>query len=84
MAGNAVVLKHASNVPGFALAIESVFREAGFPEHLFRTLLIPSRDVRTLIDAPAIATVTLTRSVAAGQQEAGTASAAHPTQHTTS
>ena len=75
MAGNAAVLKHASNVPGCAVAIESVFREAGFPEHLFRTLLIPSRDVRSLIEAPTIAAVTLTGSVAAGQQVAGAAGA---------
>jgi succinate-semialdehyde dehydrogenase/glutarate-semialdehyde dehydrogenase len=52
-----------------------VFREAGFPEHLFRTLLIPSRDVRSLIEAPTIAAVTLTGSVAAGQQVAGAAGA---------
>ncbi len=75
MAGNAAVLKHASNVPGCALAIESVFREAGFPEPLFRTLLIPSRDVRALIEAPSIAAVTLTGSVEAGRQVAGAAGA---------
>lgn len=67
MAGNTAVLKHASNVPGCALAIEDVFREAGFPANVFRTLLIPSRDVEALIDNPATAAATLTGSVAAGQ-----------------
>jgi succinate-semialdehyde dehydrogenase/glutarate-semialdehyde dehydrogenase len=70
MAGNAAVLKHASNVPGCGLAIESVFREAGFPENLFRTVLIPGREVRGLIENPAIAAVTLTGSVEAGRQVA--------------
>jgi len=74
-AGNAVVLKHASNVPGCALAIESVFRDAGFPENLFRTLLVPSRDVRALIEDPNIAAVTLTGSVDAGRQVAAAAGA---------
>jgi len=75
MAGNGAVLKHASNVPGCALAIESVFHEAGFPENLFRTLLVPSRDVQALIEDPAIAAVTLTGSVGAGRQVAGAAGA---------
>jgi succinate-semialdehyde dehydrogenase / glutarate-semialdehyde dehydrogenase len=75
MAGNGAVLKHASNVPGSALAIEAVFREAGFPENLFRTVLVPSRDVRALIEDPAIAAVTLTGSVEAGRQVASAAGA---------
>lgn len=75
MAGNAAVLKHASNVPGCALAIERVFREAGFPENLFRTVLIPGREVRALIEEPAIAAVTLTGSVDAGRQVASAAGA---------
>ena len=75
-AGNAAVLKHASNVPGCALAIEGVFRDAGFPQNLFRTLLIPSRDVRALIEDPNIAAITLTGSVDAGRQVAGAAGAA--------
>ena len=67
MAGNGAVLKHASNVPGCALALEEVFREAGFPENLFRTVLIGSRDIKPLIEDPRIAAVTLTGSVEAGR-----------------
>jgi succinate-semialdehyde dehydrogenase/glutarate-semialdehyde dehydrogenase len=73
MAGNAAVLKHASNVPGCALAIEAVFREAGFPQDLFRTVLIAGRETRPLIEDPAIAAVTLTGSVEAGRQVAAAA-----------
>ena len=73
MAGNTAVLKHASNVPGSALALEEVFREAGFPKDAFRTLLIPSRDVRAIIEDHAISAVTLTGSVPAGRQVASQA-----------
>lgn len=73
MAGNAGVLKHASNVPGCALAIEEVFREAGFPEDLFRTLLVGSSQVDRLIEHPRIAAVTLTGSTPAGQAVAAKA-----------
>jgi succinate-semialdehyde dehydrogenase/glutarate-semialdehyde dehydrogenase len=76
MAGNTAVLKHASNVPGCALAIESVFRDAGFPENVFRTLLIPSQDVKALIEGPTITAVTLTGSVEAGRRVAEAAGAA--------
>jgi succinate-semialdehyde dehydrogenase/glutarate-semialdehyde dehydrogenase len=67
MAGNAALLKHASNVPGCALAIEGIFREAGFPEHLFRTLLVGSDAVAGLIEDPRVAAVTVTGSVRAGK-----------------
>ncbi|MDW6023626.1 NAD-dependent succinate-semialdehyde dehydrogenase [Mesorhizobium sp. BAC0120] len=67
MAGNAAVLKHSSNVPGCALAIEEVFREAGFPEHLFRTLLIGSRAIDGMIENPLIRAVTLAGSGPAGR-----------------
>jgi len=70
MAGNAGVLKHASNVPGCALAIESVFREAGFPRGLFATVLVGSPAVAGLIADPRIAAVTLTGSDRAGSQVA--------------
>jgi len=76
MAGNAAVLKHASSVPGCALAIEAVFREAGFPEDLFRTVLIPGGQVRALIEDENIAAVTLTGSVAAGREVAAAAGGA--------
>jgi len=73
MAGNTAVLKHASNVPGCALAIEAVFRDAGFPADVFRTLMIPSRDVRAVIEDEAVAAVSLTGSVDAGRQVASQA-----------
>jgi succinate-semialdehyde dehydrogenase/glutarate-semialdehyde dehydrogenase len=67
MAGNAGLLKHASNVPGCALAIEEIFREAGFPEGLFRTLLVPGSRVDALIEHPLVRGVTLTGSTPAGR-----------------
>ena len=67
MAGNAAVLKHASNVFGCALAIEDIFQKAGFPENLFRTLLIGSKLVDKVIDHELIKGVTLTGSVPAGK-----------------
>src|SRR5712691_3905908 len=73
MAGNAGVLKHASNVPGCALAIEEIFRTAGFPDHLFRTLLIGSRQVDAVIEHPLVKAVTLTGSTPAGQAVASKA-----------
>ncbi len=73
MAGNAGVLKHASNVFGCALAIEEVFRDAGFPEHLFRTLLLSSRRVEAVIEHPLVKAVTLTGSTPAGRAVAGKA-----------
>ncbi|MCZ6713964.1 MAG: NAD-dependent succinate-semialdehyde dehydrogenase [Deltaproteobacteria bacterium] len=72
MAGNTGVLKHASNVPGCALAIEAVFREAGFPENVFRTLLIGSKQVDRVIEHPKVRAVTLTGSTPAGRAVART------------
>src|SRR6202171_492924 len=73
MAGNAAVLKHASNVPGCALAIEKVFRDAGFPKHLYGALMIGSKEVDGVIDNPLIKAVTLTGSGAAGRAVASKA-----------
>jgi len=73
MAGNAAVLKHASNVPGCALAIEEIFIKAGFPLNLFRTLMISSSQVESVINNPHIRAVTLTGSEAAGMQVASIA-----------
>jgi succinate-semialdehyde dehydrogenase/glutarate-semialdehyde dehydrogenase len=70
MAGNAGLLKHASNVPGCALAIEDVLHQAGVPRDLFRTLLLPSSEVEALIRDDNVAAVTLTGSVGAGRSVA--------------
>lgn len=67
MAGNAGVLKHASNVSGCALAIQNVFMKAGFPENLFRSLLVKSKDMKGIISDDKIKAVTLTGSVPAGK-----------------
>lgn len=73
MAGNAAVLKHASNVTGCALAIEGILQKAGVPENLFRSLVIPSSTVEQVIAHPAVKGVTLTGSEGAGSSVAGTA-----------
>jgi succinate-semialdehyde dehydrogenase / glutarate-semialdehyde dehydrogenase len=70
MAGNGALLKHASNVPGCALAIEEALHQAGVPADLFRTLLLPSSEVKALIEDDKVAAVTLTGSVAAGRSVA--------------
>jgi succinate-semialdehyde dehydrogenase/glutarate-semialdehyde dehydrogenase len=70
MAGNGMLLKHASNVPGCALAIEEVLHQAGVPKDLFRTLLLPSSEVEALIRDDNVAAVTLTGSVPAGRSVA--------------
>ena len=67
MAGNTVVLKHASNVPGCAILIEEIIREAGFPDNAFRTLLIGSDRVEDVIRHSAIKAVSLTGSTEAGK-----------------
>jgi len=66
MAGNCGLLKHASNVPGSALAIEQIFKEAGFPKDVFRTLMIPGKLVEGVIQHPSVKAVTLTGSENAG------------------
>ncbi len=75
MAGNVGILKHASNVPGCALAIEEVFTGAGFPPHVFRTLLIGSKEVSAVIENPLVKAVTLTGSTPAGKAVASKAGA---------
>ena len=73
MAGNTLLLKHASNVTGCALAIEKAMDEAGIPDFIFQTLVIPSADVASVITDPAVKAVTFTGSTEAGRQVAATA-----------
>jgi succinate-semialdehyde dehydrogenase / glutarate-semialdehyde dehydrogenase len=73
MAGNVGLLKHASNVPQCALAIEDIFRRAGFPEGAFQTLLIGSDQVERVLDDRRVVAATLTGSTPAGRQVASAA-----------
>jgi succinate-semialdehyde dehydrogenase / glutarate-semialdehyde dehydrogenase len=75
MAGNGCVLKHAANVPGCAIAIEAIFRDAGFPPDLFRNLLIDVPLIADVIKHKRVAAVTLTGSVRAGKSVAEKAGA---------
>ena len=75
VAGNTAVLKHASNVPQCALLIEDVFIQAGFPENVFRALMISASQVKPVIEDSRIHAVTLTGSEPAGRQVAATAGA---------
>lgn len=73
LAGNAGLLKHASNVTGCSLVIEELFAEGGAPEGLFRSLKIGSKDVEAVLEHDLVRAATLTGSVAAGSAVAGTA-----------
>lgn len=72
-AGNTGLLKHASNVPQCAMALESVFAEAGFPEGVFTNLMIASSQVEAVVRDPRVHAVTLTGSEPAGRAVASTA-----------
>jgi len=75
MAGNVMILKHASNVSGCALAIQDVLKKAGAPTGIFHTLLLPGSQVGSLIENNAIAAITLTGSTEAGKKVAAQAGA---------
>ncbi|QQR89595.1 MAG: NAD-dependent succinate-semialdehyde dehydrogenase [Myxococcales bacterium] len=76
MAGNAMILKHASNVPGCAEAIEDAFVKAGFPKKVLSNVYLNNEDTEALIDEPSVAAVTLTGSTRAGRAVAARAGAA--------
>src|SRR5947207_4245390 len=71
LAGNVGLLKHAANVPQCALAIEEIFRRAGFDEGVFQTLLIGSEAVQQVLEDKRVAAATLTGSEPAGRSVAG-------------
>lgn len=73
MAGNGGLLKHASNVTGCALEIDRIFTEAGFPDGLFRTLILPSPRVDEVLEHPGVVAATLTGSDPAGRAVAAKA-----------
>lgn len=73
MGGNTVILKHASNVPACACAIETIFKEAGFPENTFKTILVSHTKVEHLVTDKRIKAITLTGSTPAGKAVAAIA-----------
>jgi succinate-semialdehyde dehydrogenase / glutarate-semialdehyde dehydrogenase len=73
MVGNVGLLKHASNVPQTALALEDLFRRAGVPDGIFTNLFLDSKDVAALVEDPRVAAVTLTGSEGAGMSVASAA-----------
>lgn len=75
VAGNTGLLKHASNVPQCALAIEKIFNDAGFPQDVFRNLMISASQVQSVIEDERVNAVTLTGSEPAGRQVAAHAGA---------
>lgn len=70
ISGNTALLKHATNVTGCAIIIETIFKESGFPKHTFKTLLTNHKDIEVLIKEPKLKAVTLTGSERAGKSVA--------------